>query len=52
MNPHVMLFRHRAPNRPHHRLEVRKEGYEPFTSDVEVRRNDSVPINVSLPRTR
>jgi hypothetical protein len=36
----------------HHRLEVRKEGYEPFTSDVEVRRNDSVPINVSLLRAR
>jgi hypothetical protein len=31
-----------------HHLEVRKEGYEPFTSDIEVRRNDSVPINVSL----
>jgi hypothetical protein len=35
-----------------HRLEVRKEGYEPFTSDIEVRRNDSVPINVSLVRNR
>jgi hypothetical protein len=35
-----------------HRLEVRKEGYQPFTSEVEVRRNDSVPINVSLVRDR
>jgi hypothetical protein len=35
-----------------HRLEVRKEGYQPFTSDVEVRRNESVPINVSLVQGR
>jgi hypothetical protein len=35
-----------------HRLEVRKEGYQPFTSEVEVRRNDSVPINVALVRDR
>jgi hypothetical protein len=35
-----------------HRLEVRKEGYQPFTSEVEVRRNESVPLNVSLVRDR
>jgi hypothetical protein len=32
----------------HHRIEVRKDGYQPFTSDIEVRRNESAPINVSL----
>jgi hypothetical protein len=35
-----------------HRLEVRKEGYQPFTSEVDVRRNESVPLNVSLVRDR
>jgi hypothetical protein len=35
-----------------HQLEVRKEGYQPFTSEVEVRRNESVPLNVNLARDR
>ena len=35
-----------------HRIEVRKEGYEPFTTEVDVRGGESVPLNVSLPRTR
>jgi hypothetical protein len=33
-----------------HRVEVRLEGYEPFSTDVEVREGESVPLNVSLPR--
>ena len=32
-----------------HRIEVRKEGYEPFTTEVDVRGGESVPLNVSLP---
>ena len=32
----------------HHRIEVRKDGYQPFTSDADVRPNETVPINVSL----
>jgi hypothetical protein len=35
-----------------HRIEVRKEGYDPFTTEVDVRGGESVPLNVSLPRTR
>jgi hypothetical protein len=35
-----------------HRIEVRKEGYEPFTTEMDVRGGESVPLNVSLPRTR
>jgi hypothetical protein len=35
-----------------HRIEVRKEGYEPFTTEVDVGGGESVPLNVSLPRTR
>jgi PEGA domain len=34
----------------HHRIEVRKDGYTPFSTEVDVRRGDSVPINVSLAR--
>ena len=35
-----------------HRIEVRKEGYQPFTTEVDVRGGESVPLNVSLPRAR
>ena len=35
-----------------HRIEVRKDGYEPFTTELDVRGGESVPLNVSLPRTR
>lgn len=35
-----------------HRIEVRKEGYEPFTTEVDVRRGESFPLNVSLSRAR
>lgn len=33
-----------------HRVEVRLEGYEPFTTEIQVREGDTVPLNVSLPR--
>jgi hypothetical protein len=32
-----------------HRVEVRKAGYAPFTTDVQVRQGETVPLNVSLP---
>jgi uncharacterized membrane protein len=35
-----------------HHIEVRKDGYQPFATDVEVRDGESLPLNVSLPRTR
>ncbi len=35
-----------------HHIEVRKEGYQPFTTEVDVRGGESLPLNVSLPRTR
>lgn len=35
-----------------HRIEIRKDGYEPFTTEVDVRGGESLPLNVSLPRTR
>ena len=35
-----------------HRIEVRKEGYQPFTTEVDVRGGESFPLNVSLPRAR
>ena len=35
-----------------HRIEVRKEGYRPFASDVNVRPGDTAPLNVSLARPR
>ena len=37
-----------APGR--HRIEVRKDGYRAFTSEVDVTVGQSVPLNVSLPR--
>ena len=35
-----------------HRIEVRTEGYQPYTTEVDVRGGESVPLNISLPRTR
>jgi hypothetical protein len=32
-----------------HRVEVRKEGYESFATDVQVREGERTPVNVSLP---
>jgi hypothetical protein len=32
-----------------HKIEVRKEGYVPFSTTVRVRRGETAPINVSLP---
>ncbi len=32
-----------------HRVEVRKEGFMPFTTTVQVRRGETAPLNVSLP---
>jgi hypothetical protein len=33
-----------------HRIEVRKDGYQPFTTTIEVRPGESTPLNVSLAR--
>jgi hypothetical protein len=33
-----------------HRVEVRKDGYQPFSTEVDVRRSESLPVNVSLTR--
>lgn len=35
-----------------HRVEVRKDGYEPFSTDIEAHRGETTPINVSLPQRR
>ena len=35
-----------------HRIEVTKDGYRRFTTEVDVRPNDSLPVNVSLARER
>jgi hypothetical protein len=32
-----------------HRVEIRKEGFVPFATDVIVRRGETTPLNVSLP---
>jgi hypothetical protein len=31
-----------------HRVEIQKDGYEPFSSEVTVRRGETTPLNVSL----
>ena len=36
----------------HHRIAVQKDGYTRFTTEVDVKANDSLPINVSLARDR
>ena len=33
-----------------HRIEVRKDGHRPYTTTVEIRRGETVTLNVSLPR--
>jgi PEGA domain-containing protein len=33
-----------------HRIEIQKDGFERFTSDVQVRRGETSPLNVSLSR--
>jgi hypothetical protein len=33
-----------------HRIEIRKEGYRPYTTQVDVREGATLPINVSLSR--
>ena len=32
-----------------HRVEIRKEGFVPFSTDVSVRGGETTPLNVSLP---
>jgi hypothetical protein len=34
-----------------HRVQIQKEGYEPFSADIQVRRGETTPLNISL-RTR
>jgi PEGA domain len=36
----------------HHRIEVTKDGYVAFTTEVDVQRGESLPLNVSLARDR
>ena len=33
-----------------HRVEIRREGYRPFTTTIRVRRGETAPLNVSLAR--
>ena len=33
-----------------HKIEIRKDGYQPFTTTVTVRRGENTPLNVSLPK--
>jgi hypothetical protein len=35
-----------------HHIEVNKDGYQPFTTDVEIRAGESSPLNISLGRSR
>jgi hypothetical protein len=32
-----------------HRIEIRKPGFRPYTTNIEVRRGETAPLNVSLP---
>ena len=32
-----------------HRVDVRKEGFVPFSTTIQVRPGETVPLNVSLP---
>ena len=34
-----------------HRIEVRKEGHRPYSTEVDIRRGETVTLNISLPRT-
>jgi hypothetical protein len=33
----------------HHRVEVRKDDYQPYTTEIQVRRGETTTLNVSLP---
>jgi hypothetical protein len=33
-----------------HKLEIRKDGYQPFVTDVQVRPSDTTTVNVALPK--
>lgn len=35
-----------------HRVEVRKDGYRPFSTEIDINRGESLPVNVSLVRER
>ena len=35
-----------------HRVEIRKPGYDPYSTEVQIRRGETTPLNVSLPRSR
>lgn len=35
-----------------HRVEVRKDGYVPFSTEIDIKRGESLPVNVSLARDR
>lgn len=35
-----------------HRIEIRKDGYKPYTSSVRLRRGETLPVNVSLPSSQ
>ena len=35
-----------------HHVEIRKSGYRVYTTDVQVRRGETVPLNVSLSQGR
>ncbi len=35
-----------------HRVEIHKSGYDPYSTEVQVRRGETTPLNVSLPRSR
>jgi hypothetical protein len=35
-----------------HRIEIRKDGYKPYSSNVRVRRGETLPLNVSLPSSQ
>ena len=36
----------------HHVIEVERDGYERFTTDVDVRRGETTPVNIGLRRSR
>ena len=35
-----------------HRVEVQRDGYQPYATDVEVRSGETATLNVSLPQER
>ena len=35
-----------------HRVEIQKDGYRAFSTEVQVRRGETAPVNVSLPSNR